>query len=200
MDHYYSKDPASNSEPVTWKEHLREKTFIFTSDHGVFSKGKVDFGSRTLIEYFEEPEVEGPIVDVGCGYGPIGLSLAHRYPSRHVYMIDVNQRALELARKNAADNHITNVTVRESDLLDGVSEQKFAAIVSNPPVRAGKNIVHRLFEDSFHALLTGGELWIVLQKKQGAPSAKKKLEEIFGHADIRKRNKGYYIIVAKKFD
>lgn len=200
MEHYYSKEPSSKSEPVTWKERLRGYEFVFTSDHGVFSKGKVDFGSKTLIEQFQEPEIDGPVLDAGCGYGPIGISLAKAYSSRHVYMVDVNQRALELAEKNAADNDIRNVTIMESDLFTGLTGEKFAAIVSNPPVRAGKKVVHRLLEDSYQALLPGGELWIVLQKKQGAPSAQKKLDEIFGHADIRKRNKGYYIIVAKKFD
>lgn len=98
-EHYYSKQPQAKSLPQSWSFDLRGKTFQFTSDVGVFSKSEVDFGSRVLIESFQEPEVDGPILDVGCGYGPIGLSLASDFSDRHIFMVDVNERAVELAQK-----------------------------------------------------------------------------------------------------
>lgn len=142
--------------------------------------------------------MEGKILDVGCGYGPIGLSLAFSYPDKIVEMVDVNSRAMELARENALSNNIHNIKVYESDCLDQVESKEFAAIVTNPPIRAGKQVVHKIFEQSYHHLVAGGSLWVVIQKKQGAPSAMDKLEQIFGEVEVVEKKKGYYILVAKK--
>ncbi|MCP8618055.1 class I SAM-dependent methyltransferase [Salirhabdus salicampi] len=199
-DHYYSKTPNVESKPDTWQYELRGEVYTFTSDRGVFSKGEVDFGSKTLIECFEEPEVTGAILDVGCGYGPIGLSIAKMFPDRHVVMVDVNERALTLAKQNANQNEITNVTISESDMLEGVKNETFAAVITNPPIRAGKQVVRTIMEQSYSVLIGGGELWVVVQKKQGAPSIKKQLENLFDKVVVQKRNKGYYVFRAKKFD
>lgn len=170
----------------------------FSTDQGVFSKEEVDFGSRTLVESFKEPEIEGEVLDLGCGYGPIGLSIAKDFPDRYVVLVDINERAVNLAKENANQNNIENVEVVESDRLRLIRDKRFASILTNPPVRAGKKIVHAMLEESYEALLPKGELWVVLQKKQGAPSAQKKLNEICPEVDIITRNKGYYIIKAKK--
>ncbi|GAA0503424.1 class I SAM-dependent methyltransferase [Salinibacillus aidingensis] len=199
-EHYYSTDPSSKSNPATWTYRLRNYPLQFTSDIGVFSKGGVDFGSGVLIENFEEPQAEGDFLDLGCGYGPIGLSLAKSFPHRHVFMSDINKRALGLAVQNAEQNRISNVTVLESDLFAAFDQQKFAAILTNPPIRAGKKVVHTILENSFDYIKSGGALWVVIQKKQGAPSAKKKLEEIFSEVSVMKKDKGYYLLRAVKFD
>lgn len=200
MEHYYSKQPQAKSLPQSWSFDLRGKTFQFTSDVGVFSKNEVDFGSRVLIESFREPEVDGPILDVGCGYGPIGLSLASDFSNREIFMVDVNERAVELARKNAEINKISNTTILQSDLYQQLHEKRFASIVTNPPIRAGKKVVHAIFEEAWGHLSNQGDLWAVIQKKQGAPSAKDKLEEIFGNVEVVVKKKGYFILRAKKFD
>ncbi|WJQ01879.1 class I SAM-dependent methyltransferase [Geobacillus stearothermophilus] len=197
-EHYYSVNPTSERNPQTWTFTLRGHEFRFTTDSGVFSKRGVDFGTQLLIETFEEPEVAGDLLDVGCGYGPIGLALAKSFPNRLVQMIDVNERALELARENKRANHIDNVRIYQSDLFSEVGEQRFAAVVTNPPIRAGKRVVHAIFEQSRDHLLDGGELWVVIQKKQGAPSALKKLKELFPFVEVASKKKGYYIIKAKK--
>ncbi|QHN50805.1 class I SAM-dependent methyltransferase [Geobacillus stearothermophilus] len=197
-EHYYSAAPTSERNPQTWTFTLRGHEFRFTTDSGVFSKRGVDFGTRLLIETFEEPEVAGDLLDVGCGYGPIGLALAKSFPNRLVQMIDVNERALELARENKRANHIDNVRIYQSDLFSEVGEQRFAAVVTNPPIRAGKRVVHAIFEQSRDHLLDGGELWVVIQKKQGAPSALEKLKELFPFVEVASKKKGYYIIKAKK--
>ena len=199
-EHYYSKETKTSSEERTWNFELLGHDFTFTTDNAVFSKREVDFGSRLMIEAFDEPGIDGDFLDLGCGYGPIGLSLAKSLEGRHVFMVDVNERAIGLAKQNATDNHVKNVTIKESDRLDGVEGHKFASILTNPPIRAGKQVVHSMFEEAKEALLDEGELWVVIQKKQGAPSAKKKLEELFGHADVVEKQKGYYILKAKKFD
>lgn len=197
-EHYFSKKPQSKSMPQQWKYKLRGNSYSFTSDVGVFSKNEVDFGTQLLVESFEEPTVDGDILDLGCGYGPIGISLADCYPNRSVVMVDVNERAVMLARDNALYNEIRNVEALQSDRLTNLEGRSFAAILTNPPIRAGKKVVHQMFEDSEAALLESGELWVVIQKKQGAPSAKKKLESLFGRVDLIARSKGYFILRALK--
>ncbi|MBM4764950.1 class I SAM-dependent methyltransferase [Bacillus sp. B15-48] len=199
-NHYFSKNPESASSPVFWHFELKGNSFKFKTDSGVFSKKEVDFGSRLLIETFQLENDKGPILDVGCGYGPIGLSIAKSFPDAIVHMVDVNERALTLARENAKLNQINNVRIYESDCLLAVEETQFQAILTNPPIRAGKKVVHNIFEQSVLHLTDTGELWIVIQKKQGASSAIKKLEDLFAQVDVIEKKKGYFIIRAKKVD
>ncbi len=196
-DHYYTNEPSVESNQERWHFTLRGKKFHFTTDAGVFSKGTVDYGSRLLIELFEEPNVAGNLLDVGCGYGPIGLSLAHAYPERTVEMIDVNERALKLAKQNAADNQMKNVKIYQSAAYEHVTGT-FAAIVTNPPIRAGKQVVHEILAEAYDHLEPGGTLTAVIQKKQGAASAEKKMLEVFGNATRIARDKGYWIIQSEK--
>jgi 16S rRNA (guanine1207-N2)-methyltransferase len=138
------------------------------------------------------------VLDVGCGYGPIGISAAHLAPKGHVTMLDINSRAVELARENALHNGIRNVTVMESDVLSALEGQKFDVILTNPPIRAGKAIVHQIFEEAYRHLNEGGTLWVVIQKKQGAPSAAAKLESLFPVVEEVGKDKGYRIMRATK--
>ena len=199
-NHYYTKNPETESKEASWTFPLRGREFRFISDSGVFSKKTVDFGSRLLIETFRlNEEVAGDILDVGCGYGPMGLALAHAYPARLVEMVDVNERAMSLARRNAEANNIRNVKVYESNTYDQVPEERqFAAIVSNPPIRAGKQVVHCILSEAHTHLLLGGTLTVVIQKKQGAPSAEQKMLDVFGNVAVIARNKGYWIIQSVK--
>ncbi|GAY72637.1 class I SAM-dependent methyltransferase [Lentilactobacillus kosonis] len=191
---YYSEHPDVVSDPQKWNFTLLGNNILFTSDNGVFSKKTVDYGSRVLIDNVDYDIIpQGNILDLGCGYGPIGLAIAKKYSQRHVDMVDVNEIALGLARQNAESNSIENVTIFASDVYQNVSD-KYAAVITNPPVRAGKNVVDRMIAEAKVHLLNEGTLTIVLQKKQGAPSAKKLMEATFGNADILKRDKGYYII------
>ncbi|WP_099156805.1 class I SAM-dependent methyltransferase [Virgibacillus ndiopensis] len=195
-EHYFSQKPQSKSSPKTWKYQLKGNSYTFTSDYGVFSKNEVDFGSRLLIETFKEPNVNGDLLDLGCGYGPIGITLAKNYGNRNVILADVNERALGLAEHNAKLNHVKNVSFVKSDRFSNLMNHKFAAILTNPPIRAGKKVVHAMFEESKQALGEHGELWVVIQKKQGAPSAKEKLYDLFGNVEVVVRDKGYFILRA----
>lgn len=197
-EHYYSRKPSAESNPVKWQSELKGSSFRFKTDSGVFSKKEVDFGSRLLIDTFEANDPAGLFLDVGCGYGPIGLSLAKAYPSSVVHMVDVNERAIMLAKENAAENKIDNVKIYESDRLTGVEETQFRAIVTNPPIRAGKKVVHDIFEQSLQHLAPDGELWVVIQKKQGAPSAMDKMKELFGRVETVAKKKGYFILKSVK--
>lgn len=195
--HYYSQQPEARHDRRTLSTVLRGKNLRFTSDAGVFSKGDIDYGSRVLIETMEVPD-GAAVLDVGCGYGPIGISAAFLAPKGHVTMVDINSRAVELARENAQHNGIRNVTVMESDMLSAVNGQKFDVILTNPPIRAGKAVVHQIFEQACEHLNEGGSLWIVIQKKQGAPSAVAKLESLFPVVEEVGKDRGYRIIRAKK--
>ncbi|MCP1146486.1 class I SAM-dependent methyltransferase [Lysinibacillus endophyticus] len=198
-EHYYSKKPQTESKPRQWKFTLRGYSFLFETDTGVFSKSEVDFGSRVLIETFELPDLNGAILDVGCGYGPIGLSIAKDNPERTVYMMDINERAVSLAKKNAQLNGIQNVRIFESDGLAEVeNDLQVAAILTNPPIRAGKDTVFKIYDGAYEKLAQGGELWVVIQKKQGAPSSVVHLEEKFAEVEVVEKKKGYWIIRAKK--
>ncbi|SMQ59988.1 16S rRNA m(2)G 1207 methyltransferase [Bacillus sp. OV166] len=197
-EHYYSRMQKVESDPKFWDYTLKNNQFRFKTDNGVFSKREVDFGSRLLIESFEMPNADGLLLDVGCGYGPIGLSIAKTYHDRMIHMVDVNERAIALAKENAELNRIQNVKIYESDRLLNVKEKTFAAILTNPPIRAGKKTVHDIFEQSFEHLTSQGELWVVIQKKQGAPSAIEKLNNLFNHVETIDKSKGYFVIKAQK--
>lgn len=199
-EHYYAKNPRVKSEPKVWSTSLRKKKLHLETDAGVFSKAGVDFGSKLLVEEFVIPEVDGPILDVGCGYGPIGLTIALSFPERDIHMIDVNERALELSKLNMARNGVRNVKVYESESLQAVEESNFAAVLTNPPIRAGKQTVFSFYDQAYSKLRNLGELWVVIQKKQGAPSTEKHLYDLFGNVLQVSKSKGYIIYKAIKID
>lgn len=177
---------------------LKGFNMSFTSDNGVFSKNTVDFGSKLLIESFELETKTGKILDVGCGYGPMGLTIAKAFPDSQMEMVDVNLRALELAKENAEINKTTNTHIYESSVYNNVTANDYQAIISNPPIRAGKKVVHAILAGAYDRLRETGELWIVIQKKQGGPSTEKKMEEVFGNVETMARDKGYFIFRSVK--
>lgn len=198
-DHYYTERPNVAHDFEQWSFELKGKLFHFVTDAGVFSRETVDYGSRVLIDAFDWQEIpaKGNVLDAGCGYGPIGLAIAYA-SQRMVEMVDINLRAVELAQGNANRNQLANVDIHQSNIYENVHQEKYAAIISNPPIRAGKKVVHEILTGAYPLLETGGTLTIVIQKKQGAPSAQKKMEETFGNATIVTKDKGYYIIKSVK--
>ncbi|MCI3861193.1 class I SAM-dependent methyltransferase [Lactococcus garvieae] len=167
----------------------------FLTDAGVFSKNAIDYGSRVLLDNFQ-PEGAKTLLDVGCGYGTLALTLAKKYGLKAT-LVDVNSRALDLAKKNADKNNIEVNDIFLSNIYDNV-EGKFDAIISNPPIRAGKEVVHTILSDAYEHLNDDGHLTIVIQKKQGAPSAQKKMKNVFGNCEIVAKDKGYYILRSYK--
>ncbi|KRM56154.1 class I SAM-dependent methyltransferase [Lacticaseibacillus sharpeae] len=199
MNHYYTNDPDLEHNEHSFNFDLGGHSLHFTTDNGVFSKHTIDFGSRVLIETVlnQENLPAGDILDVGCGYGPIGIALAKTL-GRNVTMSDVNERAMALAKRNAEANGVTaQTTIIESSAYANITGE-FGFIVTNPPVRAGKAVVSAIISGAFDHLVAGGEVFVVLQKKQGAPSAKKLLDATFGNADVLKKDAGYYILHAVK--
>ncbi|SJZ66694.1 16S rRNA m(2)G 1207 methyltransferase [Pilibacter termitis] len=191
---YFTNQPVTTHQYETFDFTLRGNNLHFLTDSNVFSKKTIDFGSRVLIEAFSEENLpEGDLLDVGCGYGPIGLSLSLA-TKRAVEMVDINERAIELAKENAKKNGIERVNIHVSNLYENVEKHDFSAILSNPPIRAGKVVVHEILEKSYDYLQQNGALFIVIQKKQGAKSAMKKMEETFGNVEVITKEKGYFIL------
>ncbi|MFQ6793417.1 MAG: class I SAM-dependent methyltransferase [Thomasclavelia sp.] len=194
MKHYYTDNNELVSNPEQFVFHYRENEIIFNSDNGVFSKKMIDYGSRVLLDAIEIDQSKQKLLDVGCGYGTFGVSLKKVYPFLAVDMVDVNDRAINLAKSNLQANNLT-ANVFNSDCYEKVNG-RYDIIVTNPPIRAGKKVVTKILVEAKDHLNLNGEIWVVIQKKQGAPSAKKNLEQVFGNVEIVKRDKGYYILKA----
>ena len=187
---YYAENPDAAHDIHELRVELLGYRMTFLTDAGVFSKKMIDFGSQLLLKCLEVEKGER-VLDVGCGYGPLGISLVKAYGVQAT-MVDINNRALDLAQKNAERNQVS-ATIFQSNIYEQV-EGKFDHVISNPPIRAGKQVVHEIIEKSMDFLEDGGDLTIVIQKKQGAPSAKSKMEDVFGNCEIIKKDKGYYIL------
>jgi len=195
MPHYYTNDEGI-SDPSILTFNYKGHKITLKSDHGVFSRNRVDYGSRVLLDTVSLDGVS-KLLDVGCGYGPMGISLKMSQFDVLVDMIDINKRAVGLANEGIELNHLTGIKAYVSDRYEAVNDT-YDLIVSNPPIRAGKDVVSAIISESVHYLNTNGRLVIVIQKKQGAPSAKKLMETTFGNVEILKRDKGYYILQSKK--
>ena len=193
-DHYYTRVPQSESRPVGCVYSYRGLDLSFQTDAGVFSKGEVDTGTRLLLEALPE-EMSGEILDLGCGWGVIGISIAKKWPGARVTMADVNTRALDLSRENAKRNG-AEVTCVESDGMVALEGQTFDAVVTNPPIRAGKQVIYKMFADAAKSLKLGGALYLVIRKQQGAESCMKYLQTIYGNVEKLVKSGGFWVLKA----
>ncbi len=198
-NHYYTKnDNVLHSKPKNVSVEINGTKLTFKTDSGVFSKNRVDFGTMVLLENIVINPNSKRVVDIGCGYGAIGITIAKLHKSTSVYMIDVNDRAVKLARENIKLNGVENADVIESYLFNDFNEGNIDVILSNPPIRAGKKVVFEIIEEAYNRLKGDGKLWFVIQKKQGAASSITKMEELFNVVEIVETKKGYVIIKAVK--
>ena len=191
MGHYFTNDKNLKSHEKIHYIKMDDLSFSFKTDHGVFSKKGLDFGTRLLIETVKDVDFRS-LLDIGCGYGPMGIILKKMNQKAEVTMVDVNQRAIDLCKTNARMNDV-DVNVFESDGLDAVSGS-YDMIVTNPPIRAGKQVIYRFFKDAKAHLSKNGYLYIVIQKKQGAPSTKAFCETIYSDVKVIQKKSGYQII------
>lgn len=194
---YFAENPNAKHDEHLVDYHIDDIDLKFTTDAGVFSKLRIDYGSGALIKTMKELDFpKKGILDVGTGYGPMGLFAAKFWPDQTVDMVDVNERALDLAKRNAQFNQVENVNIYQSNIYEHV-DKKYGLIITNPPIRAGKKVVNQILTDAKSHLVENGILLVVIQKKQGAPSAKKLMAKIYGNCEILARDKGYYILMSK---
>lgn len=198
LEHYFTNN--SNLE-----SHLRELEYThggrclrFYSDNGVFSKDKVDYASSLLVETFlkNNKDANGKLLDVGCGYGFIGITLG-LILNIEVELVDINKRALHLCERNIKLNKVSGVAY-ESDTYEMV-KNKYEYIISNPPIRAGKEVVLKILKGAKEYLKPDGELWFVINKNQGAKSIENSLKNDY-KIQILQKSKGFYIFRAKIID
>lgn len=199
MEHYYTSNPKSEEDIQSFEYKAAGEVFTFYTNTGVFSKKYVDFGSMLLVNTIlqQNEMLSGRLLDLGCGYGPMGIILARAFPYIEVTMADINQRAVEMAEKNIKANNIANACVLQSDGFEQISGD-FDNIITNPPIRAGKAVIYRLFEEAYDHLKKNGGFYAVIQKKQGSESALNKLSDIFGSCRVINKKSGYNILYCRK--
>ena len=191
-DHYYTENPGSAHAERRIALRALGNALTFITDAGVFSRDGLDRGTEVLLEAL--PPLSGRVLDLGCGWGAVGVALGKRYPELDIVMTDINSRAVGLARRNLAENGV-RAEVVQGDGFESV-EGLFDAVVTNPPIRAGKAVIYGLFAGARERLKPGGTLYVVIRKQQGAPSALKYLRETFAGAEVIDRGSGFHVIRA----
>lgn len=191
-EHYYTENPQSAHDEWQVEFTALGNSLRFTTDAGVFSRDGLDKGTALLLNAL--PPLSGRVLDLGCGWGAVGVALGAKYPGLDIVMTDINARAVDLARRNLVANGVRAAVV-QGDGFAAV-EGKFDAIVTNPPIRAGKAVIYGLFDTARDFLNPGGSLYIVIRKQQGAPSALRHLQEQYKTAEVVDRGGGFWVIRA----
>lgn len=194
---YSVRRPTSDRRPATLVVRIRGIELMLRTDAGVFSRTRLDRGTELLVESLEIG-ARDILLDLGCGYGAIGLVVAKMNPEGHVLMTDVNERAVALAKKNVQYAGVRNAEVRAGDLYEPAGDVLFHHIVSNPPIRAGRGVVDRIVGEAPAHLFGGGNLWLVARTSQGANSPKGRMQSTFRNAEVVRRGSGYKVLRSRK--
>lgn len=194
---YFETRPVSKRKPARISVTIRGHPFTFQTDSGVFSREGLDRGTELLLEAIEVGPCES-MLDLGCGYGPIGIVAARLSEGGHVILTDVNERAVALARANIAANGLRNAEVRIGDVYAPVDDMLFDHILCNPPIRAGRGIVDRIIAEAPSHLLDGGNFWLVARTRQGADTIRVRMRNAFDNAEVVKRGSGFKVLRSVK--
>lgn len=194
MPHYYSEKQQGPFEPFPLTIRLKDIEFTLYSASGVFSIKRLDKGTETLLTYCDLPAL-GSVLDLGCGYGVVGLATKLRRPDLSVTLSDVNERALRLARMNADHLHL-DVTITKSDLFENLAS--FDCILVNPPYVAGRELLFKLIEHAQEHLNSGGALQLVARHQKGGKALEAKMQEVFGNVDVLGKKAGFRVYRSKK--
>ena len=195
-DHYYTPQPESKHKPGLVTYDYRGLSLRFETDSGVFSRTEIDKGTDILLRTLPET-LSGDVLDMGCGYGVIGVSVGKCWKDTRITMADVNERACDLSRKNAMNNGVS-AKVLVSDGYAQVLGNRYDLILQNPPIRAGKAVIYQMFADAATCLREGGQLWLVIRKQQGAPSALTYLRTLYRQAQVVEKEAGYWIFCCEE--
>lgn len=190
MSHYFLNDNNLVSDIKPFNINVNGNSFTFNTDNGVFSKGELDYGTNLLIRNILKLNINGDVLDLGCGYGPIGIIIA-KLTNSNVYMSDVNKRAIHLTKMNAKKNNVSITTIESDGYLN--INNKFDYVISNPPIRVGKKILYKLLIDTKEHLNENGKLIIVVRKEQGALSLMKDMSTYY-NVEVLDKDKGFMII------
>ncbi|MDI6848124.1 MAG: methyltransferase [Candidatus Bathyarchaeia archaeon] len=196
-DHYFAAYPKSKLKLGIIYTSLRRRPFEFLTSSGVFSKGRVDLGTKLLIESMILPE-EGYVLDVGCGYGAVGIAAAAFNPTLHIIMVDVNARAVWLARRNIELNEVRNAEVRRGHLYEPVADLSFNCVLSNPPISAGMETIKAIIVEAPKHMADKALFQMVVRSKIGGKRLRILLEEAFGNVEILARKSGYRVFISEK--
>ena len=196
MSHYFENDKNVKSCVKSIGVSFMDCYFGFFSDNGVFSKDGVDEGSKLLVKTYVEQGKKGRVLDVGAGLGTIGIMIS-KLNDCEVDMLEINARAVALCEKNIIKNEVSKCRVFESNIYEK-ADGLYDVVVSNPPIRAGKVVVFEILEKAKDHLNDNGELWVVIRKKQGSDSAKKKMIEVYGNCDVVEKDKGFCVLKSAK--
>lgn len=200
MEQYFTQNPTTKDEIFKFNWNALGKEFVFNTSNSVFSKTAVDFGTMVMLETFvvNEEGFIGSILDLGCGYGPVGVILAKTMGDVKITMVDINERAVKLSALNGEENKVSDkIKIFQSNIFKSV-EENFDRILTNPPIRAGKETVYTFFDGAYEHLNEGGKLYVVIQKKQGAKSSIDKLTSLFGNCETLYKKSGYFILCCVK--
>ena len=202
MSHYFSEKQEVKSDRKIIRYEIENRNFEFVTDNGVFSKTKVDFGTDVMLKVFlrensNKKNQKFDVLDIGCGYGVVSVVMKAFYKGITLVSSDVNERALELTKENLEKYHAKNFEVVKSFAFDEIKEN-FDVVLSNPPIRAGKETIFKIYAQAYEHLNENGEFYCVIQTKHGAKSTQKKLEEIFGNCETVTIDGGYRIYRSKK--
>jgi 16S rRNA G1207 methylase RsmC len=195
-DHYFTKEPACQDRFGIIKTTLRGRNLQFLSSSSVFSKKKIDLGPHVLIDAMALPE-SGCVLDIGCGYGAVGITAAATNPKLQIMMTDVNMRAVRLAKQNIESNRIRNAQVIYGHLYEPVENLRFNCVLSNPPVSAGMDIVNAIIAGAPKVLLPGGSLQMVIRSKIGSKSLPETFEAAFGNYTVLSRESGFRVLMGQ---
>lgn len=199
FEHYFTSNPTTNYDPMLISAILRDRLYKFYTSQSVFSKKRIDPGTKLLIETMILPK-EGTILDLGCGYGAIGIVAASINPKLNVIMTDINSRSIELAKLNLKKNGVKNVQVKKGNLYDPVKDLVFNCILLNPPISAGMNVVKTMIIKAPKKLITQGLFQMVIRSKIGANVFPELFQKTFGNFEIISRAAGYRVLLGKKID
>ena len=194
MGHYFTNENLE-SNIQEFKIKINNYDFTFKTDNGVFSKGELDFGTNLLIKNVLERKISGEVLDLGCGYGPIGIILA-KILNCQMTLVDVNKRAVHLTKMNIKDNGVNDTEILVSEGYNELKDRKYDYIVSNPPIRVGKQILYDLLIKAKNHLKENGEMYIVVRKEQGANSLIRDMS-VYYQVEVIDKDKGFFIILLK---
>jgi 16S rRNA (guanine1207-N2)-methyltransferase len=197
VEHYFVANPKSRPRFGLIRTYLRGKPFEFLTASGVFSKQRVDLGTRLLIESMLLPK-KGCALDIGCGYGAVGIGAAAFNPRLYVILVDVNARAVWLARQNVEKNMVSNAEVRRGCLYAPVEDLIFDCVLSNPPVSAGMETVRAMIVEAPRHMVCGGVFQMVVKSKIGGKRLRTIFEEAFGNVEVLARESGYRVLLSRK--